>query len=123
MAKRARTKAKAIFGPNPLLVVRRVEVVPPDIFALERFAQPDAYASAAILGDEDGAGGLERDADFVGAPVSNALIVDTGRPAVSASFACDQPIRARAALTCAASTMALRSFRRCRGYRNRGGGG
>src|SRR6202453_2744023 len=57
-------------------------------------------------------------------PVSNSSIVGTGTPAVSASFACDQPIRARAALTCAASTMASRSFRRCRGYRDgRGGGG
>jgi ketosteroid isomerase-like protein len=52
-------------GGGSLLVVRRVEVVPADIFALEGLAQPDPYASAAILGDEDGAGGLERDADFV----------------------------------------------------------
>src|ERR1700722_8793461 len=57
-----------------------------------------------------------------GAPVSSALIADTGTPAVSANFACDQPIRARAALTCAASTMALSLFRRCRGYRDGGGG-
>src|ERR1700722_12907351 len=57
-----------------------------------------------------------------GAPVSSALIADTGTPAVSANFACDQPIRARAALTCAASTMDLSLFRRCRGYRDGGGG-
>ena len=77
--------------------------------------QPDPYASAALLlGQEDHARSLERDADFVriasfvtrpGAPVSSSLIVDSGTPAFSASFACDQPIRARAALICAASTM------------------
>src|ERR1700729_4202136 len=59
------TSSARCCGRGCLLVVRRVEVVPADIFALERLAQPDPYASAAILRDEDGAGGLERDADFV----------------------------------------------------------
>ena len=48
-----------------LLVVRRVEVVPADIFALEGLAHPDPYASAVILREEDDAGGLERGAHFV----------------------------------------------------------
>src|ERR1700722_7768922 len=42
-------------SPSSLLVVRSVEIVPADIFALESFAQPDPYASAVILGEEDGA--------------------------------------------------------------------
>ena len=57
------------------------------------------------LGMKTTPGGLERRAHLVGRFVGERLGVETlepcetGTPAFSASFDCDQPIRARAALT------------------------
>ena len=69
-------------------------------------------SAAAIPWDERDAAGLERRLHLIdrflagtwsGAPVSNRSTVENGTPAASASLVCDQPIRARPALTWAAS--------------------